>query len=311
VSTLDAELGLHEDPAQLTPQYLEELLDELDIRMAVRVVDPSEPPVPVGRFEAVMYLGSGGYGCVVEAWDPNLERAVALKLCVNDKPAATELLLAEAKTLARLQHPNIITVHETGRYHESLFLVMEFASGGSLTRRALEAERMSWRRLVPIFANVARGLAAAHDAGVTHGDLKPSNILLHGDGRPCIADFGLARIIGAAPLLPDAIGTLLYAAPEVLDGGEPDPLSDQWSLFVTLWECLDRRLPFVSNKELKDKLLELSGAGMLWLIRRWPGPSTLRSDVPESLREIWWSGSRSIRASASRVCMRSPTPSIR
>lgn len=278
----------HDDVVvEATPPRLLRLVDEVDDHVAVRLMHPDAAPLKIGEFELLGNLGMGSYGCVFEARDPALDRIVALKLCIDDKPDAAALLMTEARALAKLSHPNIITIHDSGRHGEDVYFVMEYVRGGNLARRALEGEGLSWRELVPIFVGVARGLAAAHDAGVVHGDLKPSNILLHEDGRPRVADFGLARVIGALTIMPSAIGTLPYAAPEVLRGAMRSPASDQWSLFVTLWHCLEQRLPIFPEVDDGQSLSTvLTEDNMAQAIADWAGPSSLAVDVPEALREI-------------------------
>jgi len=287
--SLDEEQILSALQVDSIPQDLADLLDRVDMGATIRRGVPSYPGVPVDRFEAMSGLGSGGYGCVLEAWDPKLGRTVALKLCISDRPDAGKLLMAEAQTLARLSHPNIITVYDAGMYEDRLFLVMEYAEQGSLTQRvqdrATAKSPMSWRELVPIFISVAKALAAAHEAGVVHGDVKPSNILLHADGWPWLADFGLARVIGATTLIPNAIGTRTFAAPELFRGRAMTPLSDQWSFFVALWTCLERRNPFIDT--LAHQLRALTDDGMLELIEQWAkGERTPQTDMPEALVEI-------------------------
>jgi len=246
------------------------------------VFDPDQPRPRIGSFEVRGICGDGGYGSVLRCWDPVLDREVAVKLCANDRPATTAVLLSEARTLAKLSNPNIVTIYECDTYGDKLCLVMEYIDGGTLHHCAVDHRVESRRVLVEIFADIARGLAAAHRAGVIHGDIKPENILLDGDLRPRIVDFGLARTIGSPTLMPRAIGTLPYAAPELLAGEVRDQRSDQWSFFVSLWHCLDGKLPTLDT----DGRLPSSDEEMREAIESWPGVSTLRREVPEALREI-------------------------
>ena len=266
-----------------TPRWLEQQ-DEIDAAAAWGEDD--SPPL-FDRFELLDTVGYGGYGCVFKARDPKLNRVVAIKRCMSESPCAATILLSEAQTLAQLSHPNIITIHESGKDDEDVFFVMEYVSGGSLEAFAFADEHeRPWRALVPIFVGAARGVAAAHEAGVVHGDIKPANILLHEDLRPRVADFGLARIVGVPTLMPGAVGTLAYAAPEVLAGQIRNERSDQWSFFVTLWHCLEGELPFVNPDADAEWQLWSSEEAVLRAIDAWPGPSSLRVDVPESLREL-------------------------
>ena len=204
----------------------------------------------IGRFDAIRARGEGGYGVVFEARDPVLGRHVALKLCLTSGPEAAAALMDEAKLLAKLSHPNIIPVYEPGRHGEDVFFAMELILGPSADEFVNDVPRPSWEEIVDIYRGVGRGLAAAHDAGIVHGDLKPSNILIDESGRPRVSDFGLARLLREHEPEPELgspkpqHGTLAYMAPEVLRREAAGLLSDQWSFCVTLWEALEGLLPF-------------------------------------------------------------------
>jgi serine/threonine protein kinase len=162
----------------------------------------------VDKFIIVAELGAGGMGVVYEAYDPGLDRKVALKLLRTDAggdgPRAR--LLREAQAMARVVHPNVVTVYEAGRWQDRIFLAMEKVSGGTL--RAWEAAARPWQEIVAAFAQAGRGLAAAHDAGLVHRDFKPENVLVGDDGRVRVTDFGLVGALAAS----------------VEDGGEHDAL---------------------------------------------------------------------------------------
>jgi serine/threonine-protein kinase len=239
--------------------------------------DSIAPGTQVGRFLVQARLGAGGMGVVYAADDPALGRKVALKLIHadhGDGPASEEWrarLLREARAIARLSHPNVITVHEIGLHGDQPFVAMELVEGSTL-RSWLAASPRSWRDIVSVFVAAGRGLLAAHRAGLVHRDFKPDNVLIGDDGRIRVTDFGLAcPIPGAdhqgsearAPERPgdtlDALGalgtsaddrrgrltrtgTLLgtpgYMAPEVLRGRPADFASDQFSFCVALHEAL-------------------------------------------------------------------------
>jgi serine/threonine protein kinase len=212
--------------------------------------DPSEPLVTFGRFEAIGTCGAGGHGYVFRARDPALDRPVALKLCRLRRPEAAEALVREAKTLAKLSHPNIVRVYELGHHGDDVFLVMELVEGGS-TLEDLIARRPPWEVCIDVFREAGQGLAAAHGEEIVHGDFKPANVLLDADQHPLIADFGLARVVhehepeAGREALRRRTGTLLYMAPEVLRGHAADRLADQWSFAVSLWQALDHgQVPF-------------------------------------------------------------------
>src|SRR5690606_12115789 len=142
--------------------------------------------------------------------------------CKNLGPQARTAILREAQLLAKLSHPNVVTVHETGRYGDEVFYVMEFVAGRSAYEYFSHCD--SWERAVEVYIAAGCGLAAAHDQGIVHGDFKPANILIGEDERARVADFGLAQVM--AEHMPDAereqlyhrVGTLAFMAPERLRG---------------------------------------------------------------------------------------------
>jgi len=192
----------------------------------------------LGRYEIRREVGLGGMGVVYEGWDPALGRRVALKLMRPDKlqlvgPNATEQLAIEAKALATIAHPNVLTVFDVGIEGDAVFIAAEYIEGVTMDKGWPHRAR-SWRDRLDAYLDVARGLAAIHAAGVTHRDIKPSNILLSHDGRVKIADFGLAVKAGqqASPG-----GTPAYMAPEQARG-EATPAADQYALAVCMAEAL-------------------------------------------------------------------------
>jgi tetratricopeptide (TPR) repeat protein len=206
-------------------------------------------PRQLGRYRLDRELGRGGMGVVWQAWDPALERAVAIKLlrpdAIDDQARAR--LLREARALAQLQHPNVVAVHDVGEHGGDVYLATELVDGEDLER---------WQRgrpageLLAAYAQAARGLAAAHALGLVHRDVKPSNIFVGRDGRVRVGDFGLAtRGPAASDALPDdadgrltdagaVVGTPAYMAPEQRRGGAVDARADQYSLCVALVEAL-------------------------------------------------------------------------
>jgi hypothetical protein len=145
--------------------------------------------VEFGRYRLLRIIGRGGMGQVFEAWDPQLERHVAIKLVLRGGARAT---LEEARCLARVGHPNVVSVHDVGRVGELVYIAMELVDGPDL-RGWLRAETRSWTNVLEVMLAAGRGLAAVHDAGLLHGDVKPGNVLVGRDGRVRVADFGLAR----------------------------------------------------------------------------------------------------------------------
>jgi hypothetical protein len=188
----------------------------------------------VGRFTIERLIGVGGMGVVFEAHDPTLDRTVALKLLRPDIVAG-DLLLDEAQAMARLQHPNIVVVHDVGRTGGQLYVCMEYVAGSTL-RAWLAASDHTWREIAEMFLAAARGLAYVHAAGLVHRDFKPDNVLIGGD-RVVVTDFGLARVVDKR------VGTPAYMAPEQTRGDRVDARADQYAFCVALREAVGDRAP--------------------------------------------------------------------
>jgi Tol biopolymer transport system component len=196
----------------------------------------------VGRFEIRECIGAGGMGIVYAAHDTELDRTVAVKVLRPELAVGAEartLLLAEAQALARLVHPNVITVYEVGTVGDQVFVAMERLRH---TLRTWLATPRSVADIVRVLAAAGRGLAAAHAAHLVHRDVKPENVLIDDDGRVCVSDFGLAIAAGADDAA--LVGTPAYMAPEQRAGSAADAAADQYSFCVVLKEALgDRRVP--------------------------------------------------------------------
>ena len=218
-------------------------------------------PVRVGRFEVLEEIGAGGMGVVYRARDPKLGRDVAIKV-MNTLQVSTRgrgRLIREAQTLARLNHPHVVTVYEVGEFEAQVFVAMEFVAGVNLRDWLREATR-SQAEVLALFLDAGRGLAAAHEAGIVHRDFKPANLLLGTDGRVRVADFGLARDDGSRESTGDSaepptssdpltrtgalVGTPAYMAPEQWAHKKTTAASDQFSYCVSLWEALSGTPPF-------------------------------------------------------------------
>jgi len=218
---------------------------------------PAAPGELVGRYQIIEVLGRGGMGTVYAAHDPGLDRRVALKLI--DVSREQQRLIREAKALAKLAHPNVVAVHEAGTYQRRTFLAMELVDGWTL-RRWIEQSPRTWRDIVAMYTQAARGLAAAHNAGLVHRDFKPDNVLVGRDGRARVLDFGLVSEAGAstpapaeAPILDEprltqtgaVMGTPAYMAPEQFVSSLTDARTDQFAFAIALWEALYGVRPFM------------------------------------------------------------------
>ncbi|MCX4242242.1 tetratricopeptide repeat protein [Paraliomyxa miuraensis] len=260
----------------------------------------------IGRYVVLSRLGAGAMGVVHAAYDPELDRKVALKLLRSGGGTSTlasdgrARLLREAQALAKLSHPNVVAVHDVGTEGDRVWIAMEFVEGRTLGAWMHEVPRR-WQEVVAVVGHAGRGLAAAHAAGLLHRDFKPDNVMIDADGRARVMDFGLARagaergptepepmaLVERVPSEPKALsvqmtrtgammGTPAYMAPEQMQG-RSDARSDQFSLCVTLWEALYGERPFAG-----DTVAELVGAVMRGELRAPPGGRR----VPAWLRRV-------------------------
>lgn len=197
-------------------------------------------------------IASGGMGIVFEAVDPRLKRRVAMKVIREAQFARREeaaRFRAEMKAIARLLHPHIIAVYESGEVDGTPYFTMRLAEGGSLAERLQKYGAMPPREAAAMMVLIARAVQHAHDRGVLHRDLKPANILLDAEGGPLLADFGLAKQLDGESQLTQSgsqLGTLHYMSPEQASGGtqETTTASDVWALGVLLCQMLTNKLPF-------------------------------------------------------------------
>ena len=208
--------------------------------------DPEEPwdESTIGRYQFRRVVGQGGMGVVVAAYDPELEREVAIKL-VTTRALDDEHPVREAQTMARLAHPNVVRVFEVLRIGVRTAIVMELVDGEELTTWQRQAGR-TWREILDAYIQASRGLGAAHRAGIVHRDFKPSNALVDRDGVVHVTDFGIARRAVGDDARLEVAGTPAYMAPEQHRRDHVDARSDQWSLACSLYEALYGRRPFAS-----------------------------------------------------------------
>jgi tetratricopeptide (TPR) repeat protein len=267
---------------------------------------PLDKGAQVGRFVVLGPLGAGGMGAVWLAYDPELDRKVALKLLHTtvddgvDRRDAQQRLLREAQAAARLTHPNVVAVHDVGNHADQVFVALEYVEGVTL-REWQKAKQRPARELIAMYLQAARGLAAAHTAGLVHRDFKPDNVLVGKDGRARVTDFGLARLAddvgddvatadddpsvveaSARPLstpltgVGAVMGTPGFIAPELYRAEPADARSDQFAFCAALYGALYEVRAF-AGKTI-DEITEHVKAGTL--------TAPKRTDVPRWLRPI-------------------------
>lgn len=239
-----------------------ELPVSLDDRLLSRTLKQRlfgrEATVRIGRYEVLERIGRGGMGTVYRARDPELSRMIALKVLRVDRTEVQWRMLTEARALARLSHPNVVTVHEVGTHDDRVYLAMEYVEGNTL--REWLGEPRSVTEIRRVFAQAARGLAAAHEAGLVHRDFKPDNVILGDDGRVRVVDFGVVKAgeepegggaVKDAPVGLTATGNLLgtpaYMAAEQFAGSRIDERADVFALCVSLYEAFARERPFFGD----------------------------------------------------------------
>jgi serine/threonine-protein kinase len=208
-----------------------------------------QPGSAFASYRIVALLGRGGMGAVYQAHEPVLDRHVALKVLSNellDDPSFAGRFRQEVRLAAKLEHPHIVPVLAHGIEEGQPWMAMRLMAGGSLARR-LKDGPLAPRDAVAILGAVARALDHAHDGGVVHRDVKPANVLLDGEGRAYLADFGLAKVLGSTSVATATglvHGTPSYMAPEQALGAKVDRAADVYALGVVAFECFTGRLPF-------------------------------------------------------------------
>ena len=231
---------------------MRDIADELlRAKVTARLFGGQRTPT-LGRLQLHDRLGAGAMGTVYAAYDPRLDREVAVKVLHGGDAADSARVLREARALGKLAHPNVVAVHDSAEEDGVVYIVMELVRGTPL--RAWIGGAHDWREIVRVLREAGAGIAAAHRAGLVHRDIKPDNVLI-GEDRARVVDFGLA---GEA-----AGGTPSYMAPELLDGAPATAASDQFSFGVTLYEALYGRRPYVgaTRDELRAAARTAAAAG--------------------------------------------------
>jgi len=238
-------------------------------RLKAQLFGVDDPPIELGRYTVESTLGEGAMGVVYSARDSRLDRTVALKVLRAEHSSGPPRIEREARALAKLAHPNVVSIHEVGDAEGHTYIAMEHVRGPTL--RAWMAGEHPIDERLDMVRQAARGLAAAHELGIVHRDFKPDNAIVGEDGRLRVVDFGLATSPGEAEALetlpptvdrePEAgpwarmtatglcLGTPAYMAPELRAGEPPSPGSDQFALCVSAWEVLFGHHPLVGRED--------------------------------------------------------------
>jgi serine/threonine protein kinase len=240
----------------------EEGVDDRALDPASDDNDVSFPKILGGRYQVEGLIGEGGYGRVYKAYDPELQRHVAIKIPrpkSGFSPDFADVLLEEARKVARLRHCGIVSVHDVGRFDDSVFVVSDLIDGENLADRLARGTPTA-DEAVLLVAEIADALNFAHDLGFVHRDIKPANILVDREGKPLITDFGIAaRLDDLCRGKKLSTGTMPYAAPEQLAGELQlvDRRTDIYSLGVVFYEMLTGRSPYPARTPttLREQIL--------------------------------------------------------
>jgi eukaryotic-like serine/threonine-protein kinase len=236
-----------------------------------------------GHFRLDRKLGSGGMGSVFRALDTSLQRYVAVKVmrnagqCVDSRIAS---MLREAVAQARLNHPNVVTIYYVGRQEEEPFLAMELIAGPTLAEKLKSEGSIAYADAIRYAIQVASAMDHASQFGIVHADIKPGNLLMAGEGRIKLSDFGLSRIQSDPGRDNSFSGTPAYVAPELIQGGEISPQSDMYALGVTLFELVFGRLPFELRGESVRERIETHLSAVIEYPQTWP------SNIPREFADV-------------------------
>jgi serine/threonine protein kinase len=216
----------------------------------------------IGNYQIAEEIGQGGMATVCRAYQTQLERWVAIKIMHTTEASSKEFLARfrrEARAIAALRHPNILTIYDYGEEHGIAYIVMEYVPGGTL-KSHLTDQPMEWPDAATLVVPVGRALAYAHSEGVVHRDIKPANILLARPDWPMLADFGLVKLVGHQRGITRpgvSVGTPAYFSPEQAAGDDVDHRSDVYSLGIVIYQLLTGRLPFEADSPIELMLLRL------------------------------------------------------
>ncbi|MEO6711873.1 MAG: Stk1 family PASTA domain-containing Ser/Thr kinase [Mycobacteriales bacterium] len=251
--------------------------------MDLTTADPLIGQLFDGRYRVDARVARGGMATVYTGFDTRLDRIVAIKVMhqsLAEDDAFVGRFHREAKAAARLSDPNVVAIYDQGADAGRVFLVMEHIDGGTLRERLRAEGRLSPAAALGIMEPVLHALAAAHDAGLVHRDVKPENILISSDGRVKVADFGLARAVETTGMTTTGllIGTVSYLAPEQVSTGRADPRSDVYSAGIVLFELLTGAPPYDGDTPLSVAYRHVNDSV--------PAPSSILTGIPPELDEV-------------------------
>ena len=250
--------------------------------MTTSQTDPMIGRLIDGRYQVRSRIARGGMATVYLATDLRLERRVAIKIMhghLADDSTFKSRFVQEARSAARLAHPNVVNVFDQGQDSDMAYLVMEYLPGITLRDLLKDYGKLTPEQTIDIMEAVLSGLAAAHKAGIVHRDLKPENVLLADDGRIKIGDFGLARAASANTATGQALlGTIAYLSPELVTRGVADARSDIYALGIMMYEMLTGQQPFLGEQPMQIAYQHANDAV--------PAPSSKNPAVPAELDEL-------------------------
>jgi predicted Ser/Thr protein kinase len=241
----------------------------------------STSAVRLGSVRILEEIGSGEMGTVYKAYQSSLKRYVAVKVLARDakREGFQQRFEQEAQALARLRHANILSIHGFDQEGERAYIVMDYVSGGTLAN--LISDGMPLRDAIDIAVQIGDALHYAHQRGIVHRDVKPTNVLIDEDGRPLLTDFGLVKLLTAPEPLTEpgvGMGTAAYMAPEQASGKDVDERSDVYALGIVLYEMVTGRLPFEAEDGITVVLQKLKEPP--------PPPSRFNTDLPAEMEQV-------------------------
>jgi serine/threonine protein kinase len=279
--------GTQDDPAKTADDDTPLLPVDIGMLETRTIISPAKQPDRIGRYIVEKEIGHGSTGAVYKAWDPKLDRTVAIKK-VNLTTIQTDeeirrtrdRLYREARAAARLSHPNIVVIYDVGEEADFCFIVMEYLQGHDLKWILENRDKFTLSQGIDVLIQICQALDFAHKNDIVHRDIKPSNVILAADGLVKVADFGIAKLatLGTMTQTGNIVGTLYYMSPEQVEGRKLDGRTDIFSAGVVLYEMLLGRRPFEGTgiPEVISKIMHHPP----------PLPSSVDPNMPKELDNI-------------------------